>query len=198
MEAFPLVCTKCQTPVPGEQYSAREPVPCGGCGSPLAVTVFPSFHVPVRAGKQAEAVLAGGTASCFYHPEKRAVVPCVSCGRFLCALCDVELKEEHFCTGCLERGKRGGKLADLETDRTLFDSVALSLAVLPLLLFWVTIVTAPMALFVAIRYWRAPSSILPRTRVRMVFAILLASLQIAAWVFGITFLITRYWGVADG
>ena len=78
-----------------------------------------------------------------------------------------------------------------QTERTLFDSVALSLAVLPLLLFWVTIVTAPMALFVAVRYWQAPSSILPRTKIRMVVAIVVASLEIVAWACGITYLVTR-------
>ena len=41
----------------------------------------------------------------------------------------------------------------------------------------------------AIRYWKAPPSILPRTRVRSVIAIVLALLQIAGWIALFTFLI---------
>lgn len=38
-----------------------------------------------------------------------------------------------------------------------------------------------MALFVAIRYWNAPRSLVRRTRIRFVAAIVLAVLQIAGW-----------------
>ena len=38
-----------------------------------------------------------------------------------------------------------------------------------------------MALFVAIRYWKAPPSILRRTKIRFVAAIIIALLQIAGW-----------------
>ena len=53
----------------------------------------------------------------------------------------------------------------------LYDKIALALAVYPMLLFYLTFFTAPMAIFVAIRYWKAPASILPRTRIRSVIAI---------------------------
>jgi hypothetical protein len=87
-------------------------------------------------------------------------------------------------------GKSKGKIKNLENRRTLYDSVALSLAVLPLLIFYFTIITAPMALYVAIRYWNAPRSIVHRTRIRYVFAILFATLQIVGWGIGIYFLMT--------
>jgi hypothetical protein len=42
-----------------------------------------------------------------------------------------------------------------------------------------------MALYVAIRYWKAPRSIVHRTRVRFILAIIFASLQIGGWVVAI-------------
>src|SRR5438874_13754528 len=87
-----------------------------------------------------------GEAGCFYHPQKRAIIPCAACGRFLCALCDVELNDEHLCPVCLETGRKKGKLTQLETKRTLYDSSALILSVLPIICLWpLSIVTAPAA-----------------------------------------------------
>jgi hypothetical protein len=107
------------------------------------------------------------------------------CGRFLCALCAVELHGQHLCPNCLETGKEKGKLKSLENHRTLYDAIALRLAIYPMILFFFwffTIITAPIALFVAIRYWNAPSSIVPRTKIRSIAAIVLASLQILLWI----------------
>jgi hypothetical protein len=128
--------------------------------------------------------LAQGESSCFYHPHKRAVLPCESCGRFLCSLCDVELSGQHLCPGCLETGKRKGRLEQLQNHRLRYDKIALGLAVLPVLLIataWFTIVTAPAAMFVAIRHWKSPSSLLTQSKVRFVVAMLIAGLQLAGW-----------------
>jgi hypothetical protein len=76
----------------------------------------------------------------------------------------------------------------------MYDSIALALAVLPIvtIVFWfLTIITAPMALFVAIRYWNAPRSLVHRTKVRYVLAMILATLQIGAWGLGIYYLTGR-------
>ncbi|HEX5398354.1 MAG TPA: hypothetical protein VFY06_04825, partial [Verrucomicrobiae bacterium] len=122
----------------------------------------------------------------------KAVRPCDGCGRFLCALCDCELDDAHFCPTCLEAGKTRGKIKSLDNQRTLYDSIALSLAILPMLILYFTIITAPMALFVAIRYWKAPRSILRRTRIRAIAAIGIALLQIAGWAALIILMATRH------
>jgi hypothetical protein len=122
-----------------------------------------------------------GESSCFYHPQKKAVLPCDGCGRFLCALCDCQLNGQHFCPACLEAGKSKGKIKSLDSQRTLYDSIALSLAIYPLLIFYFTLITAPMVLFVAIRYWKSPASLVHRSKIRFVVAIIFALLQIAGW-----------------
>jgi hypothetical protein len=136
--------------------------------------------------------LVEGEASCFYHPEKKAAVPCQACGRFLCGLCDCELQGKHFCPGCLETGREKGKMQNLQNQRTLYGNIALALAVWPVVLVfgvYFTIFTAPMALYVAIRYWNAPLSLVGRTRARHVIAIVLGTLQIVGWGVGIYFIV---------
>jgi len=111
---------------------------------------------------------------------------CDGCGRFLCALCDVELSGQHFCAPCLETGQRKRTLTQLETRRVLYDNIALALAILPVLSCFLFPVTSPLAIAVAIWGWRKPSSLLPRTRVRFVLAILIGllglGLSIAWWI----------------
>jgi len=62
---------------------------------------------------------------------------------------------------------------------------------LPLLIFYFTIITAPAALFVAIRHWNSPSSIIPRTKIRFVVAIVIALVELAGWGVGVYFLIQQ-------
>jgi hypothetical protein len=158
---------------------------------PLQAEVFPALFRRVVPGSAGEVLVVENEASCFYHPQKKAVRPCEACGRFVCALCDCELHGEHFCPACLESGKRKGKIKRLENERTLYDNIALGLALYPLLIFYLTIITAPMALFVALRRWNSPRSIVHPTRIRLVLAVILSSLQIAGWAAVIFFLTTR-------
>lgn len=178
---LPLQCPTCRAWLLGEIFNQPELRPCPACGLPLQVEVFPALFRKIGAGQNAEAVMIEGESSCFYHPKKKAVVPCEACGRFLCALCDCDLRGQHLCPACLEIGKAKGKIKTLDNERTLYDDIALALAIYPLLFFYFTLVTAPMSLFVAIRYWKAPQGILRRTKTRFVVAMILATLQIAGW-----------------
>ena len=54
-------------------------------------------HRGVEPGRSGERILVEGEAACFYHAEKRATVACSACGRFLCALCDLDFSDHHFC-----------------------------------------------------------------------------------------------------
>jgi hypothetical protein len=192
MPAAAVTCPKCKVPLPGDLFNLPEPAGCPGCGELLEVRVYPALHRRMAPGRAAEAVLEESEASCFYHPEKKAVRPCEACGRFLCALCDCELGGQHLCPNCLDTGKQRGKITSLENHRTLHDSVALTLALAPLLIFYFTLITAPVALFLAIRHWKSPTSIVHRTKMRFVLAIIIASLEIAGWVVAFGFLATRH------
>jgi len=175
-----VFCSGCGTPLGGTFFNSGKEFRCGKCRAKLTVEVFPAlFQQPqVQAG---EMLNGAEEASCFYHPHKRAAAICTSCGRFLCTLCETELAGKCLCPSCIDRGRSSETIEELVTSRTLPDSLSLSLAILPLLFFPVTVVTAPMALFLSIRFWRRPGSILPRGKTRFVAAILLSLAQIAGW-----------------
>jgi hypothetical protein len=157
---------------------------CRFCDAELQVEVFPALLRERASTNIGEAILVEGESSCFYHSDRKAVLPCQACGRFMCALCDCDLHGQHFCPTCLDVGKTKGKIKNLENHRTLYDTIALSLTVLPFLtiVFWfLSTITAPLAIFVALRYWNAPRSIVRRTKARYVIAIILASVEIAGW-----------------
>ena len=176
----PLTCTKCGTALSVAMLNRTLPSPCPQCGALFRADVFPALFRKAG-GVAGEGLLADSEAGCFFHPRKKAVVPCESCGRFLCALCDVEFGGKHVCPACLEAGKSKRKIKNLETERVLYDNIALSLAILPMLMFFVTIVTAPVSIYYSVRHWNSPASILPRTKVRFVFAILISVLQLGGW-----------------
>jgi hypothetical protein len=186
-----LQCAKCKAPIPDALFNRSELAPCPVCATPLQVEIFPAFFRRATPGREGELIMAEGESSCFYHPQKRAVLPCEGCGRFLCALCDCELHGQHFCPACLETGRKKGKIKKLENERTLYDNIALSLAIYPLLIFYFTLITAPMALYMAIRHWNSPRSIVHRTRIRFVIAIVLATLQLGGWAVAAYFLFSR-------
>src|SRR5262245_16998397 len=100
----PPSCPRCRAPVSQSILNQPELTLCPGCSSFLQVEVFPAlFRRPVNAGT-GEITLLEAEAACFFHANKKAVVPCHGCGRFLCALCDCELNGDHFCPACLETG----------------------------------------------------------------------------------------------
>lgn len=178
-----LACSNCGTPLPGNVFNIEGNVACVGCNAPTRALVFPSLfaeRAPVSTGEQ---LVLDGEASCFYHSEKRAAIACERCGRFLCALCDVELGSEHVCPRCIETGVQKDKMTHLKRQHTLYDNVALALALVPAIpFFWFFgWVMAPIAIFVAIRYWNRPLSILRRSRWRFVVAIVAALGHFVAW-----------------
>lgn len=154
---------------------------CGLCGQRVEVRAFPAIQQDFR-GQKPEAILGADEAGCYYHPQNRAAVPCDSCGRFLCTLCDLPLDGQHLCPQCVEAGVKTKKLASADTQRTYYDAVALAFATWPMLIFYFTFFTAPVALYYVIRYWKQPQGILPRSKTRFAIAALLAVLQIAGWI----------------
>src|ERR1700744_6339275 len=178
-----LQCPNCRTALLEGVFNQTELSPCPACGGFIQIELFPAFFRKISPGQSGEVIVMEGESGCFYHPQKKAVLPCDGCGRFLCALCDCELGGQHLCPVCLETGKTKGKIKNLENQRILYDSIALSLAIYPILIFYFTLITAPMTLFVSIRYWKSPMSLVRRTKVRFMAAILLALLQLTGWVF---------------
>lgn len=192
MTKIPPACTKCWTPLTAEFLNFEEFRECPSCDSKVRVEVFPAFFREMQKGSAGEALLADTEASCFYHPQKRATVVCSECGRFLCALCDLELEGKHYCAGCLESAKEKNKIASIQNRRTMHDTMALHLAVFGLFIFYFSVIAAPCAMYIAVKHWRSPSSLVRNpSRWRFVLAIVLASLQMLGWIVLVGYLITR-------
>ncbi len=178
-----VTCSNCQSILDERDFNSGVFFNCRSCRMPLRVEAFPALRRPLPVGQNGAHLQAPRTASCYYHPRKKAAVVCTACGRFLCALCDMDINGRHICPVCLENGRKAQQITDLDDQRTLYDAIALALAILPMLFFFVTCITAPLTLYVVVRYWKTPSSLLPRTRVRFIAAALIAVLQIGGWVF---------------
>jgi hypothetical protein len=177
-----LACSRC-----GGVLAAGEPgvatlTQCPNCGAEAQVTVFPALRRAAALGQAPQLILEDGKAACFYHPQKLAVVPCDACGRFLCALCDVELHGGHFCPACLEAGRQKGRLPTLEPGRTRYDQIARSMvlvSLVPPLCLFLPWVTAPLTVGLVLWKWRAPPSLVSNSRRRMAVSAALAVLEFA-------------------
>jgi hypothetical protein len=122
-----------------------------------------------------------GEATCFQHPTKRAAVPCDSCGRFLCTLCQFAIGNQNLCPSCI-RMAREKKTERWVSRRLNLDSVALMTATVPMLGVWTTLVGGPVAIYLGIRALSQAPGPIARGRWRPVAAIVLGLLQVVAWI----------------
>lgn len=175
-----LACPKCRMALNPVDYPPDEFRECTNCGAALRMEEFPALRRPAATGQAAEAILIEGEAGCFYHPGKKAVVPCAACGRFLCALCDIELGDQHLCPNCIETSRQKNTLAALESSRFLYDELALSLSVISLLICGIL---APVAMYIGIRHWKKPGSLTSRVRWKIPLALVLSVAQLGFLIF---------------
>jgi hypothetical protein len=174
-----VACTSCKTSLPADFLDGAFHM-CPRCEASMRVRTFAAFGRELPS-VPAETALIEGESSCFYHAHKKAVVACENCGRFLCALCDVEIGGVHRCPQCLERGKRKRELDTLETEHTRYDRIAFALTTVTFLFWPITLISAPVALFIVIKYWKRRSKILPGARIYYILAGILAVAEICGW-----------------
>jgi hypothetical protein len=107
-------------------------------------------------------------ATCFFHPDKAFQACCQRCGRFLCALCDLQLGAEHVCPTCFERGRAdsglaGGK-AEWRHRDVLYDSISVALGWGWIIVWPVIVAALPITIFLHVKYRKAPRAyLLPRS-----------------------------------
>lgn len=176
-------CPKCQAALSQTAFNRDEFAPCPSCSAALQIEIFPAMFRRAESGRTGEAIMLEGEASCFFHPQKKAVLPCEACGRFLCALCDCEHQGQHLCPSCLETGRTKGRIKSLENKRIRYDNMAFLVAIIAFLppIIYFSFITAPATLYIAIRHWRSPLGLTQRSRIKLVIAAVIASLQIAGW-----------------
>lgn len=186
-----LTCRHCQASLAPEQVAGLGYTPCASCGQPHRVELFPAWEHTERVPTEPQPVVAD-EAGCFYHGGSRAEASCSRCGRFLCSLCNLPLGDQHFCAPCLEEGRHSGSMPEMVTGSTRWDVLVLLLALLPIVLlpmFYFSLFTAPLALFLGLFFWRRPVSLVPRHRGLFLVGMALALAQAGLWAAGIYWII---------
>jgi len=147
------------------------------------VLLFPAAVREV-ARPQVDTIIEEGQSSCFFHPKLPASKVCEISGRLICDLCQTEWNGQVVSFEALQSALGEASQRSQANTRIRWDNIALSLAVLPLLVWFMTLVTAPVALAIAIWQGRkGPCSVVQRSGWRYLLAGFLALVQIGFWVF---------------
>lgn len=151
-------------------------------GEAHEVRLFPAVIRPkemVTAGH----IIEEGQSSCYFHPSYPASAICEQSGRMICNLCTTEWNGQTVSFEALQELIAGGNQRGARAKaRVKWDDVCLSLAVLPMLLWFVTLVTAPAVLVIALVQWRkGPTSLVRRSRWRYWVGSGIALLQVFGW-----------------
>ena len=183
-----LPCPKCSKVLEPISWHDRVKGCCWNCRTDFDFLAFPALTAK-RPRVIPKVVLESEHATCFYHQTNQAEAVCEACGRFACAICAVNYGGRRVCPPCVAAVKVND--AHAVDRRTLYDGIALATAVLPILLWPLTVVTSPVALGFAVVGWRKPRSLVGGGRIKLIFAGLLAGAQIVGWGFLLVSLATK-------
>lgn len=181
-----LPCPACRKVLEPISWHSAERGACWRCRTEFEFLEFPALTA-TRPRVAPKAVLEAEHATCFYHASNQAELVCEGCGRFVCAVCSIVFGGRKICPPCIAAVKADDAVA--VSQRTLYEGIALALAVLPLLFSPVTLITAPIALGFVVVGWRKPRSLVGGSRVKLIIAGLLAAIEITIWIF----LLTAWW-----
>lgn len=175
-----LTCPICKRKLGEMNWHDDRSGSCRGCGKDFEALLFPALNRQ-RGVVKPQAVAVAEDSTCFFHGENQAEKVCDGCGRFVCAVCAVPLGGGHFCPACIAAQTKEAVTA--VPSRVLFDSAALSFALVPLLAWPVTVVTAPVAVGLVVYGWKKPCGLIqgPR-RWKQITAAALATIEICAWI----------------
>ena len=184
-----LSCPNCKRTFGELDWHDERSGSCRGCGSDFEALIFPA-QFRQRSVAKPQAVVVSEDSTCFFHAENQAERVCDGCGRFLCAVCAIPFDGGHFCPACIAGQKKHA--STVISNRILFDGAAFSLAIVPLLVWPFTLLTAPAALGMVVYGWRKPCSLIRgRRRWKQIVAALIALTEIGVWIFVFVQLWTR-------
>lgn len=175
-------CPACKIRLEPGNWTGDKQSACPCCHRNLAWRVFPAlFQPPTQPDVPTTAVT--DESRCFFHADRPAALVCEACGRFICRLCDVTFDGCHLCATCISAGMKKGRFAHLARGRVRYDNLAFMLAFAPLLVWPLTLLTAPATIGVVLVGWRKPRGLVESNGWRFVLAAFVAMLQIIGWAF---------------
>lgn len=182
-------CNSCGMTLPDWAISSGKAIVCPDCGTEHEVNFYPAA-LRVTTAEEARSA-AEGEATCYDHPNSRAAAACAQCGRFVCQLCAIEFQGSTYCPSCMAMGRQPGTKRDIATSRVAYDSIALTVALGSILFFPFIVFTAPIAIFLSLRYWKRPIPLMHRNRWRFVAALVVGCVELGGLAWLIVFLILR-------
>lgn len=176
-----LSCPRCKRVLGPESWQGEHEGVCVRCDTRFEFLGFPALKAGQAAVAPQAAVLAEDSV-CFFHAENRAEAICDGCGRLLCSVCAVPFGGQKLCPACMAGGNAASPAA-VVGNRVLWDSLALAVAIFPLLAWPFTLVTAPVALGMVIYGWKKPASFVRgRSLWRLIVAGIFSLLEIGGWI----------------
>jgi hypothetical protein len=174
-----LPCPKCGLMLDSLAWHDANGGACRICRVRFEFIGFPALSFQ-RPGAVPKAVVLAEHATCFHHPENQAESVCEGCGRFLCSVCAIQFGGRILCPSCIKAGTKTdpGSIRS----RALYPGIAMAVAVLPLLVWPVTLVSAPIALGIVYSGWRKPQSLVEPGRKKLIASGIIALGEIAGWV----------------
>lgn len=195
-----LTCPKCGDPhslaeeegtVP-DQRPTEAVIRCGSCDARIEALSLPAV-TPAPAAEGVPLGVGSG-AACFFCEGKAATAVCQSCGRLICGRCQIDWAGATNCLTCVHANRELRDADEYRSRRVLYDNLALSLVLWPLVIpvygVFGLVLTAPVALFLVIRYWNHSRGVVPRGRFRMVAAGVFATLALVAAGVGLAMLVS--------
>jgi hypothetical protein len=177
-------------PLPKWELLNGDTAACPSCGRTNTVRLFPAALAAGAAAANAETAL-DGEGACFDHPAKRAVAACQQCGRFVCQLCAVEFAGAVWCPSCVAASSGKARRANSDTSRTLWDTCALATPFALLIIWPLTILSAPAVVALAIMKWKQPISLVRRSRWRFAAGLAVALVQGGLWALLIWYMVAK-------
>jgi uncharacterized paraquat-inducible protein A len=174
-----LTCSYCRAPLPAWHLQTTNLEACPRCGTQQWVTAFPAALRDAAPPNLGQPLRSEEESSCYYHADKEAEVPCDSCGRFLCGLCTISFRGRQLCPSCIDTGLKTEQFGPTRSHYPAYDTIAMLLVILPMIIFPIVVFTAPIALYYGVRALRGPRVPARSTTLRAAIAMGLATVQLA-------------------
>jgi len=124
-----ILCDGCRQPLRSDLNGVAGTVTCQICGSQYEGAFFAVADRFRQHRSLAVSAQQQHDAQCFFHPGRQALAICASCGRMLCALCDIEQSAAHTCPRCLNDQRAGG-LSSAQRSSLAYTQIAWGLLLL--------------------------------------------------------------------
>lgn len=186
-----LACPACGSPQSAGFRPGATATTCLACRKHVEALLLPRTFAPHSPPPLPRSAPTPGDAVCFYDATQKATCLCDQCGVLVSDAWSAHWGNRKVCLRCLDKLRETKRDSSFESTRLMWDNICLLLssAILIVIFPYFAIVTAPTALILGIRHWNHPRSLIPRSRFRLIAALVFASLQIIAMLVGLYLLI---------